>query len=112
MALDSCIFIRAEATGSSLQHAARRSGVGRCFNAIGISTLLNRDLTPTLEGAEWSALRLAFATRHVLTHNFELADIRFMNITGSGVIGQRVQVTRTFAERTLTLVEPLVQEMA
>lgn len=112
-----CRALYAERLGESalaaLLQARGRNVFQRLDDAIGIiSTLLNRDLTPTLEGADWSALRLAFATRHVLTHNFGLADIQFVNVTGSGVIGQRVQVTRTFAERTLTLVECLVQGMA
>jgi hypothetical protein len=41
-----------------------------------------------------------------------LADAQFVRNTGSRIVGQRVQVTRTFAERTLSRVERLVDAMA
>ena len=101
-----------ESALTALLKARGRNMFQRLDDAVDlIDTLLNRDLTPRLEPPEWTALRLAFATRHVLTHNFGLADAQFVSATASGVVGQRVQVTRTFAERTLTHVERLANAM-
>jgi hypothetical protein len=112
-----CRAVYSEHAGESaltaLLNARGRNVFQRLDDAVDIiGILLNRDLTPTLETPDWTALRLAFATRHVLTHNFGLADVQFVRTTASGVVGHRVQVTRTFAERTLTRVERLANAMA
>jgi hypothetical protein len=72
---------------------------------------LGRSLTSALKPKEWSELRLAFATRHVLTHNLGIADAQHIAAGGTTPIGQRVQVTRTIAERALGLAERLIQAM-
>lgn len=112
-----CRAMYAERAGDSalaaLFKAKGRNVFQRLDDAVAIMAgLLSRDLKPELDASGWSTLRLAFATRHVLTHNFGVADAQFVAMTGSGVEGQRVQVTRTFAERTLSLVERIVDALA
>jgi hypothetical protein len=70
---------------------------------------LNISGTGALSTTEWDELREAFATRHVLTHNLGIADAHYGASGGTTPLGQRVQVTRTAAERALQLLERLVQ---
>ena len=112
-----CRALYAEHAGESallvLLDARGRNVFQRLDDAVDIiGTLLNSDLIGTLEALDWSAPRLAFATRHVITHNFDLAETQFVRSTASGVVGQRVQVTRIFAKRTLSRVERLPNAMA
>lgn len=72
---------------------------------------LGRKFGTALNGAERDELRTAFATRHVLTHNFGVSDTRYKAAGGTTPLGQRVQVTRTVAERALALTERLVGAM-
>jgi hypothetical protein len=72
---------------------------------------LGVSLSGVLSLAEWDELREAFATRHVLTHNLGIADGAYVASGGTTPQGQRVQVTRTAAERALQLIERLVQAM-
>lgn len=72
---------------------------------------LPKKVGTTLTGAERDELRLAFATRHVLTHNFGVSDARYQAAGGTTPLGHRVQVTRTVAERALALTERLVGAM-
>jgi hypothetical protein len=66
----------------------------RLDDAVGfIGTLLNHDLTRTLDCPDWSALRLAFATRHVLTHNFGLADATASRSSASPTSNDRLTCT-------------------
>jgi hypothetical protein len=64
-----------------------------------------------LSATQWDELRPAFATRHVRAHNLGIADALYVSSGGSVRLGQRVQVTRTAAERALQLIERLVQAM-
>ena len=61
---------------------------------------------------EVNELRVAFGTRHVLTHNFGISDARYRAGDGTTPLGQRVQVTRTFVDRALALTEQLVAAMS
>jgi len=72
---------------------------------------LGRKVGTALNGAERDELRIAFATRHVLTHNFGVSDPRYQAAGGTRPLGQRVQVTRTVAERALALTERFVGAM-
>jgi hypothetical protein len=70
---------------------------------------LGASLFGVLSATQWDELRPAFATRHVRTHNLGIADALYVSSGGSARLGQRVQVTRTAAERALQLIERLVQ---
>jgi hypothetical protein len=72
---------------------------------------LGASLFGVLSATQWDELRPAFATRHVRTHNLGIADALYVSSGGSARLGQRVQVTRTAAERALQLVKRLVQAM-
>jgi hypothetical protein len=73
---------------------------------------LGASLFGVLSATQWDELRPAFATRHVRTHNLVgIADALYVSSGGSARLGQRVQVTRTAAERALQLIERLVQAM-
>ena len=85
----------------------------RLDDAISImGASLGRTVGTALTGAELDELRLAFATRHVLTHNFGISDARYQAAGATTPIGQRVQVTRTVADRALALTERLVGAMS
>ena len=85
----------------------------RLDDAVSImETAQQRKVGTALTGAELDDLRLAFATRHVLTHNFGVSDARYQAAGGTTPLGQRVQVTRTIAERALSLTERLVGAMS
>jgi sarcosine oxidase delta subunit len=85
----------------------------RLDDAIAImESALSRTITGTLDAAELAELRLAFAARHVLTHNFGIADAKYVASGGPTPEGQRIQVTQTMALRSLALMEKLVRAMA
>jgi hypothetical protein len=99
----------------ALETLLKQSGPN-CFQRLGdaiaaMESALGRKLTTTLTPGEWTELELAFAARHVLTHNFGVADLKYQLAGGKTPLGQRVQVTRTNAERFLSLVERLIRGM-
>lgn len=72
---------------------------------------LSVSLSGVLSVAERNELHEAFAARHVLIHNLGIADALYVASGGTAPLGQRVQVTRTAAERALQLIKRLVQAM-
>jgi hypothetical protein len=96
----------------AVQSRQGRNVFQRLDDAVSIiEATLRRPITPTLSASEWNELRVSFATRHVLTHNAGIADAGYVTVGGGTPIGQRVQVTRTAAERALLLLERVVQAM-
>lgn len=106
----------AEIQGSSALQAVMKTKGPSVFQRLdeAVSIMegaIGRGMANALSDAEWNELRITFATRHVLTHNFGVSDDRYLANGGTTPLGQRVQVTRTIADRALTLTERLVTAM-
>lgn len=111
-----CKHRYAELVGtSSLQSYLKTNGKNAFQRLDGataaMEAALGRTLTSMLRPGEWKELRLAFAARHVLTHNAGVADSAYITAGGAVPFGQRIQITRTTSERALRLVEQLIRGM-
>lgn len=104
--------VKGAAALQTLQAKHGRNVFQRLDEAIPImEAQLGTRLSTALSASEWNELRLAFASRHVLTHNLGIADAHYVASGGVTPLGQRVQITRSAAERALALIERLAGGM-
>lgn len=97
---------------ASIQSSHGRNVFQRFEEAVTIMEgALGRPLGAGLSPAESAELKVAFATRHVLTHNMGIADARYAASGGVTPTGQRVQVTETMARRSMELVGRIIRAM-
>lgn len=96
----------------SLQSVRGRNVFQRFAEAMVImDSATGRSMGSVLTLAEAAELKIAFATRHVVSHNMGIADAGYVAGGGSTPVGQRVQVTETMARRSVELVERVVRAM-
>lgn len=72
---------------------------------------MGHDPLAALAPSDVATLRLAFDRRHLLEHNGGVADAKYVEETGDGVVGRKVRITPRFVADVVNSIERLAEQL-